>query len=468
VERCGVVGIYSPNENHVTPLVCQGIYALQHRGQESCGIYAFNGRAIVGRRFTGLVADSFGFKELSKLDGHVGIGHVRYSTTARSTIAEAQPFYFESPAGKFALAFNGTITNFLELRKALEKKGHSFVTQTDTEVLVHLISDFLSQGRGYDEALEELMQVADGAYSLVLMNERGDLYGLRDPLGFKPLGIGSLEDGSIVIASESSAIETLGGKFEGDLLPGEVVRVNADGVKRSRIMKELRQALCMFEFVYFARPDSTIEGINVYEARFRLGEELARTHPADVDAVVPVPDSGRTAADGYSRTLGLPMVEGLIKNRYVWRTFIMPKQDVRELSVRLKLNPVKPLIQNRDIALVDDSIVRGTTMKRIVRLLKQVGAKSVHVRISCPRIAFSCYMGIDFPTERELIASEKTVSEIRDFLKADSLGYQTVEGLIKGIGLPRNRLCLACLTGEYPLRSKPDLSILAHKLGGRR
>lgn len=468
-EKCGVIGIYHLDSSlKAAASLCQGLYALQHRGQESCGIYVHNGNAITGHKDMGMIQEVFNHELLSKLNGHLGIGHVRYSTTAKSTLAEAQPFYYESPETSFALAFNGTICNFLEIRTQLEKAGHNFITQTDTEVLAHLIAEQLKETDDYVEVLSGCMQILDGAYSLTLVNNRRELYGLRDPIGFKPLCLGRVEDKAITIASESVAIDTMGGEFQGDIKPGEIVRVNEDGIKRFHKIKSPRTAFCMFEFVYFARPDSIFQGVNVYEARYRLGKNLAKTHPADVDAVVPVPDSGITAAWGYSKELGIPVVEGLIKNRYIWRTFIMPTQDLRELSVKLKLNPIKSLIKGKDIALIDDSIVRGTTMRHIVRLLKQAGAKSVHVRISCPPIISCCYMGIDFPTRGELIAPTRSLKEITRFIEADSLGYQTLEGLVDGISLTQNELCLACLTGEYSLHKRPDLAALELELGGKR
>jgi len=468
-EKCGVLGVYHLDaKTHASSAICEGAYALQHRGQESCGIYTYNGKGLIGHKAMGLVQDVFNQEILSKLTGHVGIGHVRYSTTAKSTLAEAQPFYYESPKAKFVLAFNGTVCNFLEIRKQLEKTGHSFITETDTEVLAHLIAENLSETKDYTEALSKCMQQIDGACSLVLVNDRGELYGMRDPLGFKPLSIGSIDENTLVIASESAAVETLGGTHKGDIAPGSIIKIDKQGTIHTCAAKSDRHALCMFEYVYFARPDSVIHSINVYEARMRLGRNLAKTHPADVDIIVPVPDSGKTAASGYAEELGKPVVEGLIKNRYIWRTFIMPGQELRELSVRLKLNPVKSLVNGKDVALIDDSIVRGTTMRRIVRLLKHAGAKTVHVRISCPPIISSCYMGIDFPTRGELLASTMTPKEIGKFIEADSLGYQTLDGLIEGIALGKDKLCTACLTGEYPLKKRPDLKTLEVELGAQR
>ena len=467
-EKCGVIGIHLPDVGqNVSISVFEGLYALQHRGQESCGIYVCNDSSIAGQRAMGTVEEAFTQGKLLALLGNVGIGHVRYSTTAKSTIAEAQPFYYESPSGAFAVAFNGTVANFLELRKRMESSGHSFVTQTDTEVLVHLIADGLRECGDYSETLKRCLQSIDGSCSLVLLNDKGELYALRDPLGFKPLGLGTTKEGAVIVASESAAIDALDGTFEGDVRPGEILKVDAKGIQRQQAFESPRRAFCMFEYVYFSRPDSVLQSKTVYEVRYQLGRNLAKEHPADVDIVVPVPDSGKTAALGYADELGKPYVEGLIKNRYIWRTFIMPSQDARELSVKLKLNPVRALIQGRAVALIDDSIVRGTTMRRIVRLLKHAGARSVHVRISCPPITSSCYMGIDFPTKGELMASYMSVDEIRTFIEADSLGYQSLKGLVESIGLPKEELCMACLTGEYPLSKKPDFVAMEAALGVR-
>jgi len=468
-EKCGVIGVYNLDSSpNAAAYICEGLYALQHRGQESAGIHVYAEQGIIGHKAMGMVEDVFDYDILSKLDGHLGVGHVRYSTTAKSTLAEAQPLYYESPKAKFALAFNGTVSNYLDIKKQLEKIGHSFITETDTEVLAHLIAENLNESDDYTMSLTKTLQIIDGACSLTLVNDKGELYAMRDQLGFKPLSIGQVADKVAIIASESAAIETAGGEFQGDIAPGEIVKVSKNIVERIQAVESPRHAHCMFEYVYFARPDSVLNGINVYEARYRLGRNLAKQHPVDVDAVVPIPDSGRTAAVGYADELGKPMVEGLIKNRYIWRTFIMPGQDVRELSVKLKLNPVRALVEGKNIALIDDSIVRGTTMRRIVRLLKNAGAKAVHVRISCPPIISGCYMGIDFPTRGELMAATKTVEEIAQFIEADSLGYQTLDGLVNGIGCPKNELCLACLTGEYPLKKQPDLTALEIELGGRR
>lgn len=466
-ERCGVIGLYDFKGNTVSTRVCEGLYSLQHRGQEACGVYSFNGRELVGLKGPGMVSQVFDPSSLTKITGNAGIGHVMYPTTSIDMVESCQPFNFRSGEIQFTLAFNGTISNFVEARRKLETKGVQFMDGTDTEVLAQQIATRIKRGGTYFEAFEDCFEELDGAYSLVLVTGQGDLYGVRDPVGFRPLCFGRIPDDALVIASESVAIETLGGELERDVDPGEVIKASKDGVEKRRLLSLERHALCMFEYVYFSRPDSNIQGKNVYETRVRLGRNLARTHPADVDIVIPVPDSGRSAASGYAEELGCPIGEGLIKNRYIGRTFIQPGQRTREHSVKLKLNPVRQLVKGKKIALIDDSIVRGTTMRRIVKLLKATGAREVHVRPSCPPLISPCYMGIDFPTKKELIASNRTVEEIADFIEADSLGYQTVEGLVSGIGLGKCKLCLACLTGEYPLRKKIDLELMESNLGGR-
>jgi len=467
-ERCGVIGIYDFDGHRVSTRVCEGLYSLQHRGQEACGIYSYDGREIGGYKAPGMVSQVFDSKSLAKIKGKVGIGHVMYPTTTADVAETAQPFVFRSGGQRFALAFNGTITNFIEARRRLEEEGERFIGGTDTEVLARLIARKLMRGGSYFDAFEECFEKLDGAYSIVLLTDHGDLYGARDPLGFRPLCVGRTPENTLVIASESVAIDTLGGELERDIDPGEVIRISDDGMETRRLLSLDRHALCMFEYVYFARPDSDIHGKNVYETRVQLGRRLAKTHPAEVDIVIPVPDSGRSAAFGYAEELGCPTGEGLIKNRYIGRTFIQPAQSIREYSVKLKLNPVRQAVKDKRIALIDDSIVRGTTMRRTVGLLKAAGAREIHVRPSCPPIRSPCYMGIDFPTKEELIASSRSVEEIARFIGADSLGYQTIEGLVSSIGLGRCELCLACLTGEYPLRRKVDLKLLESILGGRR
>ena len=472
-EKCGVIGIHSKDSSfQVSRFVFDGLMALQHRGQESAGIYTHAGKRINGYKNMGLVHEVFTDRILTGIFGHIAIGHVRYSTTSTSTLDNAQPFHFQSSmkGGSFAIAFNGTLTNFIQLQKQYREKGHVFHTSTDTEVIAHVIASKLN-GNDHDwmGALKETMQVLDGSYSITLLNEHDELYAIRDPLGFKPLCYGFSQNPDLtIIASESVAIDALGGKLERSIKPGEIMKVDKSGVYFEKGKTSEIEAFCMFEFVYFSRPDSIIDGVSVYDVREQLGKYLAESDDIEADVIVPVPDSGRTAATGYSAVSGIPLREGLMKNRYVHRTFIMPTQVYREKSVRLKLNPVLSQVKDKDVVLVDDTIVRSTTAKRIVRMLREAGAKKVHFRISCPPIISSCYMGIDFPTRRELIASTKTIEEIGKIIDADSIKYQTVENLIKSCKLPRNKLCLACITGEYPIKTPIDFNVLEAELGRGR
>ncbi|MEM2145302.1 MAG: amidophosphoribosyltransferase [Candidatus Jordarchaeaceae archaeon] len=464
-EHCGVIGVYSPDKSvQVSKYAFDGLIALQHRGQESAGIYVQNGKGITGHKDMGLASTVFTKKILSTLYGNKAIAHVRYSTTADSNIENAQPKKFVSTLGSYAIAFNGTITNFLKLRAILEDKGHVFHTDSDTETIAHVLAANLLETDDYSQAIVKSMHELKGAYSMVILNEKGELYAVRDPLGFKPLCIGKV-NGIYMIASETSAIESLNGTVLEDVKPGEVILITDEGPVTEATVKSDRRARCMFEYVYFSRTDTRFDGISIYKVRERLGKILAQIHPVDADMIVPVPDSGRTAATGLAEESGIPLVEGLIKNRYVWRTFIMPLQSEREDQVKLKLNPVRELIEGKDVVIVDDSIVRATTMKRIVGLIRGAGARKVHVRVSCPPIVAPCYMGIDFPTSRELIAANQTVEEIQKFINADSLGYMTIDGLMQGIGLPENELCMACLNKKYPIESI-DPDYLESQLGG--
>jgi len=467
-ERCGVIGALSAKHRDVVADIYRGLYALQHRGQESAGIYLRGSQGIKGLKGTGFVHEALGSR-VSELEGWSGVGHVRYSTTAKSTLEEAQPLLYSWRNGCFALAFNGTITNFLELREKLSSLGFKFKTETDTEVIAALLAYYLAELGDYVDALSKCAEELEGAYSLIVLDDEGSLYVVRDPLGFKPLCLGFNPDEELyVAASETCALDTLNAPLLFHVEPGSLVKVTPRGYETKQLTKAERRARCMFEYVYFSRPDSEFDGIWIYEARLRIGRELGKRCPAEADVVVPVPDSGRTAALGYSEATGIPLVEGLMKNRYVGRIFIMPGERNRNEMVRVKLNPVKPLIKGKRVVLIDDSIVRGTTMKHIVSLLRGAGAKEVHVRVSCPPIIAGCYMGIDFPTRRELVASCRSVEEVRKVIGADSLMYNSIEGLIKGIGLPKEELCLACLTGVYPLRRKIDLNSLELSLGGVR
>jgi len=456
----------------VSKQIYDGLLALQHRGQESAGIFTNAANRVTGYKNMGFVNQVFDNRILMGLFGSTAIGHVRYGTVGTSSIDCAQPFLFESHGNgrSFALAFNGTLTNFIKLKKKYREHGHIFSTSTDTEIIAHVIAkNLLNTNDDYLKALQLAMNELDGSYSLVLINEKHELFGVRDPLGFKPLALGRVPDLDLeVIASESIAIEALEGDYIRDIEPGEIIKIDKSGINSLRVFNLPQHAFCMFEFVYFARPDSVFNNKCVYEVREKLGRILARDFPAEADLVVPVPDSGRTAASGFSLESGIPLREGLMKNRYIHRTFIMPGQNYREIAVRYKLNPIRNLIDGKDLVLVDDSIVRGTTTKRIIRMLKRFGARRVHVRISCPPIINSCYMGIDFPTTSELIAPSKKIEEIREFLDADSLYYQTLEGLLEAIGLHESELCTACLTGKYKLRNSIDLGELEKELGDQK
>jgi amidophosphoribosyltransferase len=464
-EHCGVIGVYSPDKSiQVSRYAFDGLIALQHRGQESAGIYVQNGKGITGHKDMGLASTVFTKKILSTLYGNKAIAHVRYSTTADSNIENAQPKKFVSTLGSYAIAFNGTITNYLKLREMLEDKGHVFHTDSDTETIAHVLAANLLETDDYSHAIVKSMDELKGSYSMCILNEKGELYAVRDPLGFKPLCIGRV-NGIYMVASETAAIESQNGTILQDVKPGQVIRITDSGPVTEATVKSDRRARCMFEFVYFSRTDTRFDGISIYKVRERLGKILAQIHPVDADFVVPVPDSGRTAAMGYAYESGIPLEEGLIKNRYVWRTFIMPVQAEREDQVKLKLNPVRELIEGKDVILMDDSIVRATTMKKIVDLVRNAGARKIHVMVSCPPIIAPCYMGIDFPTSRELIASSQTVEEIKKYVNADSLGYMTIDGLMEGIGLPENELCMACLNKKYPVESI-DTDSLESQLGG--
>ena len=445
-EKCGIIGI--AGKAPVARDLYYGLRILQHRGQESAGIAVFDGE-IKARRGMGLVHEVFSPDDLDALRGTSGIGHVRYSTTGTSVIENAQPITCQSSIGDIALAHNGDIVNAEALKSELQKKGWAFMSSSDSEVIVRLLANEIARTGDVERAFRETANVLVGAYSLVLLIQDA-VYAVRDPFAVRPLCIGQL-DGSYVVASESVVFDTLGGKFLRDLKPGEVVRLRPDGFDSFRLPHPSHTAHCMFEWVYFSRPDSVLDDRLVYDARVRIGQELARDNPVAADIIVPVPESGRAQAQGYSKVSGLPVVEGLIKNRYIERTFIMPEPEDREISVLLKLNPIKSAIKGKRIVLVDDSIVRGTTIKKIVGILRDAGAKEVHLRIGCPPIRAPCYLGIDMKTRDQFIANGRTVEEIRDFVGADSLGYLTIGGLIKGLKHPREDLCLGCLTGEYPV-----------------
>ncbi len=445
---CGVVGVYCDDETITSKIVYFTLYSLQHRGQESAGMAIFSDGEVRLHKGMGLVTEVFGGEILDKLKGNCAIGHVRYSTTGESRIENAQPILVKSKAGYLAVGHNGNLVNYAQLRAMLENEGRIFVTNSDTEVIAQLLSAFLMK---FDvvESLRLLQEKLIGSFSLtILFNDV--LIGYRDALGFRPLCVGETEFG-YVVASETCALDAVGAEKIRDVRPGEAVMVDRNGIEFVRIAESKRLARCVFEFIYFARPDSVIDGVSVYRARYRMGEILARESPVNADLVSPVPDSGTTAAIGFSRESGLPYMEALIKNRYVGRTFIMPEQRLREVSVQLKINVVKENVEGRSVVLVDDSIVRGTTSRKIVDMVRRAGAREVHFRVGSPPIIAPCYFGIDMSTREELIASNKSVDEIREALNADSLSYLSLDGLLKAVGFKRCELCLACLTSKYPV-----------------
>lgn len=449
-DKCGIVGAYSRDKSvHVSRQIYYGLYSLQHRGQESAGISAHNGDKLSTFRGMGLVCDVFNNGNVEGIDGNVGIGHVRYSTTGKSKIENSQPMFSNFDLGTVAVAHNGDIINSPELRCELELLGYEFESTTDSEVLCHLISREILKTSNVVESIRNVTKMLIGSYSIVvLFNE--DLYVVRDPSGIKPLSMGELGDLTMV-ASETVAFDVLGAKHLRDVEPGEIIHIGdeIESYKLSEAEKP-RRAHCMFEYVYFARPDSVLDGSSVYNVRLNIGKALSKEFPADADVVMPVPDSAITAAIGFSRESGLGYGEGLLKNRYVGRTFIMPTQEERETSVRLKMNPIRSELEGKKIVLVDDSIVRGTTSKSLVKVLREAGAKEIHLRVGCPPIISPCYYGIAMATKKELIASDKNVEEIRKTLGVDSLGYLSLESLLECIGIEDGNLCVGCLTGEYP------------------
>lgn len=447
-EKCGVVGIYSTSSADVSPSIFYALYALQHRGQESCGITTFDGEFHTEKGM-GLVPEFFNLKKISDLKGSYGIGHVRYSTTGASRIECAQPLVVTHSTGTLAIAHNGNIVNAMEIKKGLESAGQAFVSTTDTEVIAHLIVRRLVKGDDIVTSITEVMKKLVGSYSLTILTDN-ELIAVRDPLGVRPLCLGGA-DGTIIVASESVVFDVLNVKFHRDIKPGEILVINEKGMKSYRPYKLGKKAHCMFEYVYFARPDSVLNGIPVYKVREKIGMLHGEEDDVEADFVSPIPDSAIPFALGYSRARGIPYMESLIRNRYVGRTFILPDQQARDLAVRLKLNPMFSNVRDKRIVLFDDSIVRGTTSGRIISLLKEAGAAEVHMRVGCPPIKSLCKLGIDMPTDGELIASDKSVEVIRRHIGADSLKYLSIDGLKRAIGLGDDDLCLGCLTRKYPV-----------------
>lgn len=442
---CGVVAM-ALNSN-AAPELKRALRVIQHRGQEAAGVAVFDQR-INYLRGMGLVHDVLTGREFECLSGNVGIGHVRYSTTGSSCAQNTQPIVVTSLAGDVALGHNGDIVNSEKLRAKLQADGWAFLTTTDSEIIIRLLANELKQSSDAVRGIRATIRHLEGAYALVIM-VGGRVYGVRDPMGFKPLCLGKLK-GGYCLASESAVFDIMQGEFIRDVMPGEVIEITKDGYTSSKMPGASHLAHCMFEWVYFARPDSVIDGREVYDVRKKLGQVLAKEQPAVADVVIPVPDSGRAHALGYSQASGIPYEEGLMKNRYVERTFIMPEQSQREEGVSLKLNPIKSTVKGKRVVVVDDSIVRGTTLRKIVQMLRRAGATEVHVRIGCPAIVAPCYYGIDMKSRDQFAATGRTYAQIAEMLTADSVGYTSLKGLEEALGVPEANLCMACLTGEYP------------------
>jgi len=447
-DECGVFGVHGPGQD-VSRLTYFGLFALQHRGQESAGIAVTDGADISCSTGMGLVSLVFVEERLAELQGIAALGHVRYSTTGSSVEANAQPILVNSEFGPLAIAHNGNIVNAWELRQELEAQGVLFTSSSDSEVIARLVAANLE--RGILGAIETTMARAQGAYSLGLLFE-DKLIGVRDPWGVRPLCLGRINDRTLVLASESCALAVVGAQLEREVEPGEVVFLSSAGVEPHQPFQEETPALCIFEYVYLARPDSLLYGKTVYDVRRRMGHLLAREHPAEADVVVPVPLTGIPIALGYSEASGTHFTEGFIMNRYVQRTFIQPDQRMRELGVRMKFSPLAHNVAGRRVVMVEDSIVRGTSTMQLVRMLRDAGARQVHVRIASPPIRYPCFYGIDTPDPARLVASHMSVEEIRRLIGADSLGYLSLDSLVEAVGLPKRVFCHACFTGKYPIQ----------------
>jgi amidophosphoribosyltransferase len=449
-DECGVFGIFGhPEAANMTYL---GLYALQHRGQESAGIAASDGTQVRISREMGYVADVFDGETLATLHGSLAIGHVRYSTAGESKLLNAQPILIDCAHGQIGICHNGNIVNARELRDDLVRRGSIFQSNSDTEVILHLYAR--SRAASVEEAIVESVAQVQGAFSLAMLT-RDKLIAVRDPHGFRPLALGRLDD-AWVVASETCAMDLIGATYVRDVEPGEVVVISAEGLRSIKPFPPAPLAHCIFEHVYFARPDSYVFGRSVNEVRTELGRILAREQPVDADVVVPVPDSGVCAAMGYAEESGVPLRMGLIRNHYVGRTFIQPQSSIRHFGVKVKLNPVRSILAGKRVVLVDDSIVRGTTSRKIVRMVRAAGAREVHVRISCPPTISPCFYGVDTPSTSELIAATHTLPEIREFLEADSVAYLSLEGLMSAVGSSRGSYCSSCYTGVYPVALPRD------------
>jgi amidophosphoribosyltransferase len=444
-EECGIFAVYGHED--AAKLTYFGLYALQHRGQESAGIVASDGRRVVEHKAMGLVPEIFNEGILGGLKGTMALGHVRYSTTGSSLLVNAQPFRIQHSGRTLAVAHNGNLVNARQIRMRLEEEGHIFQSTMDSEVVLHLIAKTIR--KGLEQAMQEVVTRVRGAYSMVIMTE-DTLIAMRDINGFRPLCLGRLNSGYIV-TSETCALDLVEAEYIREVEPGEILVINDQGLQSIRPETVERRAHCIFELIYFARPDSNVFGQNVYLFRKKQGQLLAEEFPLDTDLVMPFPDSGNYAALGYSHSSGIPIEMGVIRNHYVGRTFIQPSQTMRDFGVKVKLNPVKELLKGRRVLIIEDSIIRGTTARTRIKTLRRIGAREIHMLVSCPPHRFPCFYGIDFSTRGELIAAQKSVPEIRDFIGLDSLGYLGIENLVKSTHIPREDLCLACFDGEYPV-----------------
>ncbi|MGQ9585797.1 MAG: amidophosphoribosyltransferase [Anaerolineae bacterium] len=458
-EACGVCGLCVGPGVDVARLTFFALYALQHRGQESAGIAVSDGRQAAVHKAMGLVSQVFNEDNLAPLRGYLAIGHNRYSTSGSSRVQNAQPYLIETALGPLGVAHNGNLTNGPRLRQRLLERGVGLVASSDSEVITQMLAG--AAGHSWEERIVHFMEQAQGAYSLTVLT-RDAVYGVRDPHGFRPLCLGRLNGEGWVVASESCALATIGAEFVREVRPGEVVRLSREGLYAFQAMPPApKGALCIFEYIYFARPDSLFAGQAIHTVRHRLGQRLAQEHPVKADVVMGVPDSATAAAIGYAAESNIPFGEGLIRNRYIGRTFIQPDERLRRMGVKLKFNPLREALEGKRVVLVDDSIVRGTTTPPIVALVRNAGAREIHVRISSPPIRFPCFMGVDMAGPEELIAANHSVQEIRDFIGADSLGYLSLEGLLWAVGRPAHGHCLACFTGDYPVTPEEGLGKLA-------
>ncbi len=445
---CGVVGISATY--NIVPALQKTLMIIQHRGQESAGISVFNKGHIQTVRDNGLVQVALSKEKLANVEGNIGVGHVRYSTTGSKSVINAQPLMVTTSFGTVVVAHNGDLTNYAELKEKYLAAGTSFLTDSDSELVTKVLSKYMVQYNDPVRAMKSMMTELEGAYALTIMiNDR--LFGIRDPYGLRPLCIGEIDEGHIVV-SESAAIDALNGTFIRDVAPGEIVEIMWDHFMPHPGPETKNKAHCMFEWVYFARPDSVIDEREVYGIRKRIGEILARECPADVDMIMPIPDSGRAHAIGFSIASGIPYEEGFMKNRFAERTFILPEQSERELAVSMKMNPIKSTVEGKRMVIVDDSIVRGTTLKKLISMLRKAGAKEVHVRVGSPPVIAPCYYGVDMKSRDQFVATGRSTEDVCDIIGADSLGYISIEGLIEAIGKPENDLCLACVNGKYPTR----------------